>query len=822
MFLLLKRFLSAAILLFFCSPFLLQAQEFQITDPTADSPAEYEITNIEVEGNEKTRTQFILNASSLIVGSTIVYPGDAINQAISRLYRSGLFSDVKVYITNRSATGIALLIEVEEQPRIYEYKLKDIKRSQRRDLEDLITLTPGTVVSDAAIGQTKNTIKRFYEDKGYWYTTIETQVKEVEDVEDRVRLVFNIDPGERLEVKDIVFRGNEAFSDRKLRRKMKPLKEDAWWKIFGKKVFKEEDFQEGKENVLSLYRSNGYTDARIVEDSVYVFNYKDDKEGIKVQLNIEEGPQYKVRNITFDGNTVYEDERLKEALGFQKGDIFNEQKFEQNLTMNEDDSDINSLYQNIGYLFFQAVPTIDKVAEDSLDIHFDIYEDEIATIKNVGFTGNTRTHDDVVRRTLRTVPGNKYSRSAIIRSIRELGTLGFFDPESIEPDVMPNRSDKTVDVSYRLDDTQSTSNFELSGGYGGSGIGVIISARVNFNNFSLQRAFKKDGWTPIPTGDGQQLSLGVQVTGRGYQSYNFGFNEPWFRGKPTSVGFNISYDFFNSTYNDSKYALFSSNVSIGRRLKWPDDYFSQRTVIGYQLYDIAGTENYLSAGNSNLFTIRQVIERNSLDNFISPNTGSKFSFSAEAAPPMPGFSEFYKFRTDYQHHVPLVDKLVLTTQVNYGYIGYFTEDKRSELSRFLVGGTQLQQRQSFLYDNIDLRGYPGSTSQSIAPVVDGRKVGGRMFSKYSLELRYPAVSSDQIQIIPYTFADAGNSYLNFNDFDPFRVKRAAGFGVRLYLPILGLIDLSYGYRLDGVDAPGTSNDVSPGQWEFLFNIGAPF
>lgn len=816
-----KRFLSAAILLFFCTPYLLQAQEFQITDPTAESPAEYIITDIQVEGNESTRTQFIINASSLTAGSSIVYPGEAISNAIERLYRSGLFADVKIYVTSKTVDEMALLIKVDEQPRILEYKLKNIKRSQRRDLEDLITLTPGTVISDAAIGQVKNTIKRFYSEKGYWYTTVETSVKEVEETQDRVRLIFDIDPGQRIEIKDIIFNGNEAFSDRKLRRKIKPLKEDAWWKIFGKKVFKEEDFEEGKESVLSFYRANGYTDVRIVQDSVYTFNYKGDKTGLKVELTIEEGPQYKVRNITFDGNTVYEDETLKESLGFQQGEIFDEEKFEQNLTMNKDNSDIYSLYHNIGYLFFRAIPTIDKVAEDSLDIHFDIYEDEIATIKNVDFSGNTRTHDDVVRRTLRTIPGNKYSRSAIIRTIRELGTLGFFDPEGIEPDIIPNQSDKTVDVTYRLDDTQSTSNFELSGGYGGSGIGVIISTRVNFNNFSLARAFKKDGWTPIPTGDGQQLSLGVQVTGTGYQSYSFGFSEPWFRGKPTSVGLNLSYDFFNSTYSDDKYALFSSNVSIGKRLKWPDDYFSQRTVLGYQLYDISGTEGFLSEGNSNLFTIRQVLERNSLDNFISPNTGSKFTFSAEAAPPLPGFSEFYKFRTDYQHHVPLVGKLVMTSQVQYGYIGYFTKDKRSELNRFLVGGTQLQQRQSFLYDNIDLRGYPGSTTESIAPIVNGRKVGGRMFSKYSLELRYPAVSNEQVQIIPYTFTDAGNSYIDFDHFDPFRVKRSLGVGVRLYLPILGLIDLSYGYRLDGVRTPGTS-DVMPGEWEFLFNIGAPF
>jgi outer membrane protein insertion porin family len=821
-FLLLKRLFIVTLLTIGFIPLLTQAQDIELTDPTAITPAEYQIFGVTVEGNENTREQFIINTSLLIEGNTIVYPGDIVNNAVKRLYRSGLFSDVKIFVTERTASGIRFLIEVEEQPRILEYRLENIKRSQRRDLEELLVLTPGTVITEATIGQAKNTIRRFYKEKGFWYTTVETRTEEVQGSADRVRLIFDIDPGEKLEVKDITFNGNEAFSDRKLRKKMKPLKEDAWWKIFGKKTFKEEEFQEGKENLLTFYRENGFTDIRIVEDSVYTYNYKGDKTGIRVELNLAEGPQYKVRNITWEGNTVYNDETLTESLGFEKGEVFNESKFDENVNINQRNTDITSLYQDIGYLFFQVVPNIRKVAEDSLDIHFEIYEDEIATIQEVNFTGNTRTHDDVVRRTLRTVPGNTYSRQAIIRTIRELGQLGYFDPQNIEPQPIPDRENKTVDILYKVDDTQSTSNFEFSGGYGGAGIGVILSAQINFNNFSIQRAFEKGGWTPIPSGDGQKLSLGVQVTGTGYQSYSFGFQEPWFRGRPTSLGLNVSYNLLNYRNSSERNELFSTSVSIGKRLKWPDDFFSYRTIVGYQLYDVVGNESFFAEGTSSLLTVEQVLERNSLDNPISPSSGSKFSVSGEFAPPLPGFSEYYKFRTQYQYHVPVVEKLVLTSQVQYGYIGYFTEDKRSDLKKFLVGGTQLQQRQSFLYDNIDLRGYPGGTRQSIAPIEDGRKVGGTMFSKYSLELRYPAISSEQIQVIPYAFVDAGNSYLDFQDFDPFKVKRSAGFGARLYLPILGLVDLSYGYRLDGVEVPGGTGNVLPGNWEFLFNIGTPF
>lgn len=793
-----------------------QAQDFQITDPTLEIPQAYTISNLEIRGNDYTREQFIINASSLTPGSTINYPGDDISEAIKRLYRVGLFSDVKVLIANKTTTTISLVIEVTEQPRMLKYEINGVKRSERRDLRDEIRLLAGTAITDANIAQAIREIDEFYREKGLWFTEVETSIKPSE-VENRSILVFDVKKGKKLEVKDIEFVGADSYSDRKLRKKIKPLKEDAWWKFLGKKTFKEEDFEEGKEKVLAFYRNNGYTDVRITSDSVWVFDYDGDKNGIKVRVNIEEGPQYKIRNITWDGNTVYTDDQLSQSLGFEKGDVFNEEKYEQNLNFNKNSTDINSLYQNIGYLFFQAVPGITKVGEDSLDIHFDLYEDEIATIRRVSFSGNTNTHDDVVRRTLRTVPGNTYSREAIVRSIRELSTLGYFDPQNITPDIIPSPQTKEVDVAFMLDESQSTSNFEFSGGYGGRSIGAIISARLNFNNFSLKRAVQGD-FTPFPSGDGQTLSLGVQVTGTGYQSYSFGFVEPWLNGKPTSLGVNLSYNFIRYRGFDERNKLFSASVSLGKRLKWPDDYFSTRSVLSYQLYDVAGSTSFLAEGTSSIISIRQVLERNSLDNFISPNSGSKFTLSGEIAPPLPGFTEYYKIKTNFQHHVPVVDKLVLTSQADYGFIGYLTKDRRSDFQKFLVGGTQLQQRQSFLYDNIDLRGYPGGLGESIAPFEDGRQVGGRIYAKYSMELRYPAVSTEQLQLIPYVFFDAGNSYAEFSDFDPFNLKRSVGFGTRLFLPVLGLVDLSYGYRLDGIE--GTS--VLPGEWEFLFNIGAPF
>lgn len=794
----------------------IQAQEFKITDPSNAFPREYTILGVEIRGNQYTRDQFIINASSLTAGTTITYPGTDIADAIKRLFQVGLFSDVKVYITQRTSTGLRLLIEVTEQPRLQEYKLEGIKRSERSDLEEKIRLLPGTAITEANIAQAIKTINTFYKEKGLRFTKVTTRTEPAE-IDNRSILIFEIDKGKKLEVKDVIFNGAESFSNKKLLKTIKPLKEDAWWKFFQKKVFKEEDFEEGKQNLINLYNENGFTDMRIVSDSVWVFDYDGGKkQGIKVQLNIEEGPQYKVRNIDWDGNTVYTDEQLTQALGFEKGDVFNSVKFDKNLNYDPKTSqDITSLYQNIGYLFFNVTPRVERVAEDSLDLYFDIYEDEVATIRRVSFSGNSSTHDNVVRRTLRTVPGNTYSRETIIRTVRELSTLGFFDPQNIVPDVVPIPQTKEVDVSYELDESQSTSNFEFSGGYGGRAIGAIVSARLNFNNFSLQRAMAGD-FTPFPAGDGQTLSLGVQVTGTGFQNYSFGFTEPWLNGKPTSFGVNLSYNYFRRLNDENR--LFSASVTIGKPLQWPDDFFNTRTTISYQLFDVSGTAAFLAAGTSSLVSVRQVLERNSLDNFISPNRGTKMNISAEIAPPLPGFTEFYKVKTEFQHHVPVIDKLVLTSQAEYGFIGNLTNRPRTEFQRFLLGGTQLQQQQTFLYDNIDLRGYPGGLRQSIAPNVDGQQVGGRLFSKYSMELRYPAISSEQLQLIPYLFFDAGNAYLTFSDFDPFSLKRSVGVGTRLFLPVLGLVDLSYGYRLDGVE--GTS--ILPGQWEFLFNIGAPF
>lgn len=792
--------------------------DIEINNPLETTTRQYEILSITVSGVNTVRPGFVESTSGLEVGSTISIPGEDLAEAIERLNRTGLFSDIEINQLSATSQGIELEIRVQEQPRLEGFEIRGVKRSERRDLRERINLLSGFAVTKSSTQQAVNTIHDFYSEKGYWGTEVEVSTSETDTVRNRVTVYFDIEAGERLEIKDIRFEGNDSFKEKKLRRALDTIKEDRWWKFFSKKLFKEEEYETAKQNLRDFYGENGFRDFRILDDSVYTYTYKEDKRGVGVWIKIDEGPQYKVRNITWEGNTVYTDERLSEALGFEKGDIFNTKKFEENLQFNRESSDVYSLYNNIGYLFFQAQPEINVVAEDSLDIHFTIIEDEIATINEVTFSGNTKTHDDIVRRTLRTIPGKTYSRAAVVRTVRELGTLGYFNQQSITPNLSPNVEEHTVDISYQLDESQSTDNFEFSGGFGGQGIGLILSARLNFNNFSIQRAWKGEGWNPIPSGDGQKLTLGAQVTGSGYQSYSFGFQEPWLAGKPISFGVNLNYNLIKYRGTDIRNELFSSSVSLGKRLEWPDNYFSQRTVLSYQLYDVAGGTSFLAEGTSSIVSLKEVIERNSLDNPISPTTGSKFSFSVEVAPPLPSFSQFYKIKTLYQNHTTLAGKFVFTNTVEYGYLGYLGSLRQSNFQRFMLGGTQLQQRQSFINDNIDLRGYPGGLDGAITPRIDGEEVGGRLFSKYSLELRYPAVSEQQVQVIPYLFADAGNAYLNLDDFAPFNLKRAVGGGVRIFLPILGLVDLSYGYRLNGIQ--GTA--VGPGEWEFLFNIGTPF
>ncbi len=796
-----------------------QTSYSQVTpNPTQQTPQELRINSIEVVGLETRSPAFIIATSGLTIGETILVPGEAIGQAIRRLFNTGLFSDVKVVQVNRTSTEIDLEIRVVEEPRLERFDIVGPRRSQRRDLREKLPLPSGFVVTESARNQSINIIKRYFEERGYRNTEVEIVEVDRDELRNRVSLEFRVDRGQRIQIRDITFEGNESFSDRRLRRSLREIKRTNLWRSLTRQTFDRDSFEEAQENLLNFYRSNGFRDIRIVEDSVFVYQHSNRREGIGVFMRIEEGPQYFVRNIEFEGNTVFTEEQLLESLDFEKGDVFDEERFMSNVQQNRRETDIFSRYYNTGYVFFQIEEDIRVVEGDSLDIFFTIVEDEQARFNRVDFVGNTKTNDHVVRRNLRTVPGQLFSRSSIQRSIRELAQLGYFVPENIMPNVDTNFEDKTVDIFYTLDESTGSDNFELSGGFGGRQLGVILSARVNFNNFSARNFFDGSAWRPLPSGDGQRLSLGVQLTGTGFRSYNFGFQEPWMFGRPNSFGINASYSYLQFRNTNERFENLSVSTSLGRRLTWPDDFFTQFTILRFQLFDTIQQRGLIEPGRAYTLSATLGIERNSTDMPISPTSGSRFSATLELAPPLPGFQQFYQGEVKFTQHIPIVGRLVASSGFEYGYLGWFSDDNQSQYQRYFLGGTALQQQQTFFENNVDLKGFPGGRNGSISPIDGNVAIGGRIYSKYVSELRIPAVTSEQIQLIPYVFFEAGNSYRDFNEFDPFNVKRSVGFGTRIFLPILGLIDLSYGYRLDGI--PGTG--VQSGQWEFLFNIGSPF
>ncbi|AXJ01779.1 Beta-barrel assembly machine subunit BamA [Cyclonatronum proteinivorum] len=798
-----------------------QDPTLRITNPLDTPPRSLTITQIDVTGAETRSESMILATAGLSVGEQITIPGPAIGDAIQRLFRTGLFSDVQIYQISRTGSQVHLEIEVREQPRLDRFEITGPRRSQRRDLRDLIPMIPGFAVTESTKAQSVNAIMRYYRERGFRNTEVVIVERDRDEVRNRVTLEFQVDPGRRIQIHEITFEGNESFSDRKLRGELREIKRTNLWRTLTRQTFDQASFEEAQENLINFYQQNGFRDIRIVEDSVFVFERSRGREGIGVFMRLEEGPQYRVRNIAFDGNTIYTEEELIASLGFERGDVFDQERFESNMYGNRRNNDITALYHDIGHLFLDLDIDIRDAPGDSLDIFIGMVENDIATINRVEFFGNTKTHDHVVRRNLRNIPGGNYSRSAIQRTVRELAQLGYFVPENIMPDLDVDFENRKVDVIYALDETAGSDNFELSGGFGGRQFGVILSARVNFNNFSARNILNGESWRPLPSGDGQRLSLGVQLTGRGYRSYNFSFQEPWLFGLPNSLGFGANYSYFrfsNLSGQNERYEQFSTFMTLGRRLTFPDDFFTQVTTLRFQLFDSAFPRGLIEPGRSKSLSLRLGLNRNSLDNPISPNSGSTFDIGVELAAPLAGLDQYYLADISFTQHVPLFGRLVASTGFEYGYLGWFNDNNRSQYQRFYLGGTLLQQQQTFYQNNIELRGFPGGRNGSISPYLNGEPIGGSIYSKYIAEIRYPAVSSEQVTLVPYLFFEAGNAYADFDEFDPFRVKRAVGIGTRVFLPILGLIDLSYGYRLDGI--PGTN--VNAGQWEFLFNIGSPF
>jgi outer membrane protein insertion porin family len=800
-------------------------------------PQTYEILGLSVEGvADETARQFVLSSVGLQVGQRVTLPGDpAISDAIRRLYELGNFTDIDVVAERFVANGVFLRIDVEEVPRLGEVVFEGVKGGDRDELRKQVPLLRGRALRPADVERSEQVIEEYFADKGFRLVTIDTQQQATAD--GNVKLTFDISRGKKVEIGEVTFRGNEAFGEGTLQKRLKNTPEDRWWRFWGASTFDEQGFEEDKANLIAYYNDRGYYSARVLRDSVYLDRSGGDAE-LVVDILVEEGPEYRIRDVSFDGNAEYTDAQLRAALAVERGELYNRSKLEQSLYYNPQHTDITSLYSDRGYLRFNIQPKISEVDGDSLDIVFEIDEGDVYEFGEITIKGNTRTKEHVIRRQIRTVPGQTYSRQAIERSIRELIQLGYFDQTKLAegPRVAIDEETKEVNLTYNLVETGGD-QLELSGGWGGGGFGLILQARVAFNNFSIQNLFNGEAWRPVPSGDGQQLALSIQTSGSRFQSYSVTFTEPWFRGRPTPIGGSLSYTYRDFTNNrtvvglddptnvaeDLNFSTIGARFFYRQSLKWPDDFFQTGTDIGYRLYSLNGealSRSYgLPEGRSQEFSIKQSLTRNSFNAPQFPTAGSSLLLSAEIAPPIPGFIQYHKEELSTRWVTPIAGRLALDFSADYGYIGSLTGET-VEFQRYLVGGSPLEAQSTFQgygKDVIFMRGYP---TLAISPVLNGRRVGGRILNKYSLEARIVAIQTPQFTAAPYAFVDAANTWDSFDDYNPFRLFRSAGFGAKLFLPFLGLIDLNYGYQIDSFQdfRSGQPFEIEP-QWRFQFSLG---
>lgn len=805
-----------------------------------EQPEEYVIAGIQVSGIEYIQKEVLISLSGLKVGNTISIPGDDVTDVLKKFWSQGLFSDAKITATQIRNDSVWLDIYLTEQPRMSRLEIEGISKSEQQDVMDKINLRTGQQVTADIMDNTRRIIRDHFVEKGFRNTEVEINLEEDTIRVNMVQMQVQVEKNDRVKIDEIYFFGNEAFNERVLRRKMKDTKK-VNINIFKASKLVEETFREDKKKLIEFYNENGYRDARIISDSVAPAKEKEGR--LDLFITLEEGEQYYFGDIEWVGNTKYPSELLNAVLGIEKGDIFDQKLLDERLFVDEDA--VNSVYLDNGYLFFQMTPVEVRVEDDTIDFEMRIYEGEIATINRIMISGNTRTNEHVVRRELRTLPGDKFSKQELIRTVRELANLGHFDPEQIVPNPIPNQSDGTVDIEYKLTE-RATDQLEISGGYGA---GMLVgTVGIRFSNFAASRIFKPGAWRPVPSGDGQTLSIRAQTNGKYYQSYNFSFIEPWFGGKkPNSFSVSAYYSKMNSTENyyrilyggrgddieDQYYAVTGASVGLGRRLSWPDDFFTLYNALTYQRYRVKDWKNYFLVENGyfNNFSFTTTLGRNSQDQIIYPRRGSNLSLSLQITPPYSLFNkgfdyknasdqekyrwvEYHRwmFKADWYH--ALVGDLVLMGRAHFGYLAHYNDDiGPSPFEGFDVGGDGLSGYNLYGRETIAQRGYE---NRSLTPIVDGRQ-SGNVYTKYTMELRYPVSLNPSATIFVLGFLEAGNCWYSIQEFNPFNTKRAAGVGVRAFLPMFGLLGIDWGW---GFDTNPRTGEISGSQ--FHFTIGQQF
>ena len=810
----------------------------------------YELGEITVTGVKSFSPQTVVAYTGLKKGQRIQIPGEEISTTINKLWKLELFSDIEFFITKIEGEVVDLELYIQELPTLSEYTIKGIKKGKIETIVKDTDIKKGKKLSKNFLATTKNYIENKYKKEGFLNAkvTIDTKV-DTTDFNNQKMLV-SVDRGDRVKVRSISFEGNEVYKPKKLRKKLKNTRLEFPGRFWKRSKYIEADFEEDLKKLLDFYKEKGYRDARIISDSIVVDDNK-----IDVVVKVQEGNKYYFGNVDFIGNSVYSDAQLSRVLGIKAGDTYNGVLLRKRIAdqTKPDGDDLTNLYQNNGYLFSSINPVEVSAVNDTINFEVRITEGKPAYFNRISVKGNDRTNDHVIYREIRTRPGELYSKDKVVRSVRELGQLGFFDAEQISPDfkdVDPNAG--TVDIEYGLVE-KGASQIELQGGYGGGGF--IGTLGLSFNNFSMRNIFNKKEYKPVPMGDGQQLALRLQAS-RFFETYSFSFSEPWLGGEqPVRFSTSISqttqyrYNFTTGLADKSQYfKIRGINFGLAKRLQVPDDYFTLSQTIGYQYFDLnnyyTGLFTFGDGVSNNLFYAIALSRNNTYTNPIFPTGGSTFTIGAKLTFPYSlvnnidygnlknlaeyqdasgnpdqakidqerfKWLEYYKLNFEGTWYTRIIDKLILRTHAEFGFLGAYNPDRGNiPFERYFLGGDGLQQYAMDGRETIALRGYENQSLSS--------RDGSTVYNKFSLELRYPITLKPSASIYALSFLEAGNGYDNFREFNPFNSKRSAGFGIRIFMPAFGLLGIDFGYGFDS-EVP---NDLNPNGWETHFIIGQQF
>ena len=829
-----------------------------------NNPKKYIVGGIEVEGNNYFAPQQIIQITGLQEGMEVTVPSEEMSAIVKRLWLQRYFEDVAVVVDSLVPTRDTAYfkIQIVERPRVSRWTFAGVKSGEQKELQDRLNLRRGGEFSDYVAKTSVGIIERYYKEKGFYNVKVDVNTKQDTVVRSAIRVQFAVDRGDKVKIKKITFGGAENVKEFKLVRSMKKTKDARLINFFSSKKFKEKEYDNDKKALINAFNEAGYRDARIVKDTMYYV----EPGRLQIDFQIDEGKKYYFRDITWTGNSVYTTEALNQILMINKGDVYDVVTMEKRLFGGgkQTEFDVSKLYRDNGYLFFNIQPVELNIEGDSVDVEMRIVEGKPATINNVIINGNDLTNERVVRRQVFTNPGYLFSQTSFERSIREIASMGQFDPEAISDpakgySIIPNQMDNTVDIVYNVTEKPS-SQLELSGGWGGNTF--VATVGVSFNNFSTRRFFDKTAWRPVPLGDAQNLSVRFQTNGTYYTSLSASFSEPWLFGKkPTSLNLSLyytrqtnSYLAFNILNNDEYMEVYGFAAGIGKRLKWPDNYFVLYNQLSWQTYKLQnwGYQFMFDTGISHNLSYTLSLSRNSTDQQIYPRQGSNFSASLQLTPPYSllrksGIKEYdkngeavyannwrdinYNLQTSEERYrwieyhkwsfkgeiyTKLVGDLVLMARAQFGYLGYYNRNwGYSPFEGFRVGGDGMSGYDTYGSEIISLRGYENYslTPTAVSYATTGNYYAGNVYDKFTVELRYPVILQPQSTIYALLFLEGGNCWSDIRDFNPFQIKRSAGVGVRVFLPMIGLLGVDWGWGFD---------DPTNGGSQFHFVIGQQF